>query len=96
MEVVYAIGSEMVDAPSGIRVKVTKGTHWPAGDPVVRKRPDLFSHDPRYGMLFTAEPAGYDESPGGSLVDEPVRRSESDVETATANPGERRNTRRDR
>lgn len=76
--VVYAMGTEMVEAPHGPRVRVVKGTHWPAEDPVVRARPDLFSPDPRFGMLYTVEPAGYD----------------APVEEATANPGEQRSVRR--
>jgi colicin import membrane protein len=47
-------------------------------DPVVRAHPDWFSTDPRYGLLYSVEPDGYD----------------APVEEATAVPGERRNTRR--
>lgn len=78
MDVVYATGTVSV-AFRGAQVGVRKGTHWPASDPLVAQYPDLFSADPRYGMLYTTEPDGYDA---------PV------VESATAAPGERRNTRR--
>lgn len=77
MNVVYAVGSEYVNLTVG-RVHVIKGTHWPADDPAVRARPELFSPDPRYGMLYTVEPDGWD----------------APVETATAAPGERRSVRR--
>lgn len=79
INVVYAAGTERVTLPSGTSVVVQKGTHWPADDPIVRARPDLFSPDPRYGMLYSVEPDGYGE---------PV------IEQATAAPGEKRNTRR--
>jgi len=57
---------------------ISKGSHWPADDPVVRANLDKFSEDPRYGMLYSVEPDGYD----------------APVETATAAPGERRSVRR--
>lgn len=80
IDVVYATATAMVAVPgAGGQARVVKGTHWPAADPVVRSRPDLFSSDPRFGMLYTIEPDGYDA---------PM------VEEATANPGERRSTRR--
>ncbi len=80
IEVVYAMGSNFVNLPGGGRVKVQKGTHWPADDPAVRAMPELFSPDPRWGMWYSKEPEGYDA---------PV-----DVEMATANPGEKRSMRR--
>jgi len=76
--VVYAMGTDFVPLPGGSRVRVQKGTHWPANDPAVLTRPELFSSDPRWGMQYTSEPEGYD----------------APIETATATPGERRNTRR--
>lgn len=76
--VVYAVGTEYVNLPGGGRARVQKGTHWPADDPVVRVRPELFSTDPRWGLYYSVEPDGYD----------------APVETATAAPGERRTTRR--
>jgi len=82
IDVVYAMGTEAVNMPTGLRVTVHKGTHWPASDPVVLARPDLFTSDARYGLLYTAPPPGYD----GDLNEL--------VEEATANPGERRSTRR--
>lgn len=54
------------------------GSHWPADDPFVLANPGQFSDDPRYHLAFTE---GRPEFFG-------------DVEQATANPGERRNTRR--
>lgn len=79
MQVVYATGTRPVQMSTGIGGMVQKGSHWPASDPVVLANPDLFSTDPRYGLLYSVEPDGWDE---------PV------VEEATAVPGERRNTRR--
>lgn len=78
MDVVYASSSASV-AFQGAQYPVRKGTHWPADDPLVRQYPHLFSPDPRYGMLYTREPVGYDAPP---------------VESASAAPGERRSTRR--
>lgn len=78
MDVVFATSTASVSF-SGAQVRVMKGSHWPAGDPLVAAYPHLFSPDPRYGMLYTIEPDGYDA---------PV------VESATAAPGERRSTRR--
>lgn len=78
IRVVYAVGSEVVRMPDGNSYPVQKGSHWPEDDPVVRFRPELFSDDARYGMLYSREPDGYD----------------APVEQATAAPGERRNVRR--
>ncbi len=79
IEVVYAKDSANISLPNGGRGKILKGQHFPADDPFVRSRPDLFSSDPRYGLLYTVEPDGFDA---------PI------VEEATANPGERRSVRR--
>lgn len=78
MDIVYATTTTMVAVPGGGQVRVAKGTHWPASDPVVVAQPSLFSDDARYGLNFTAEPEGY----------------RAPVEQATAAPGERRNVRR--
>lgn len=75
IKTVFACGTEQVHLPSGMTVHVRKGTHWPAEDPVVEARPDLFTEDSRFGMLYTRKPEGYDA---------PI------VETATAAPGEQR------
>lgn len=83
--VVYATGDAPVTIPSGATIRVSKGQHWPAGDPVVAANPALFSRDPRWGMVYTEEPDGYDA---------PINADDAPVETATAAPGERRNTRR--
>jgi hypothetical protein len=76
---VYAVDTRVIPLETGGTVTVRKGTHWAAEDPFVRSHPELFSQDPRYGMEYTQEPAGYGDPP---------------VEQATAAPGERRNTRR--
>lgn len=79
MEIVYAT-SHVLDTVNGAQVRIPKGSHWPADDPVVlRHRGDgLFSSDPRWGMLYSVEPDGYD----------------APIETATAVPGEKRSARR--
>jgi hypothetical protein len=79
MKIVYATATVNVGLEHGSTITIGKGTHWPADDPVVRANPSLFSEDPRYGLVFTSEPSGWDDPP---------------IETATANPGERRSTRR--
>lgn len=79
MDVVYATTTTVVPL-DGAQHRVQKGTHWPADDPIVvaSEGKGIFSTDPRYGMLYTREPAGYNDP----------------VEQATAAPGERRSTRR--
>jgi hypothetical protein len=76
--VVFATGDAPVTLPTGQIIRVRKGQHWPLEDPVVQASPTLFSQDPRWGMVYTREPDGYD----------------APIETATAAPGERRNARR--
>ena len=77
ISVVYAMGTQVVDAGSG-PVRVPKGSHWPADDPVVAAMPTLFSPDPRWGLAYSVEPDGYD----------------APIETASAGPGEKRSVRR--
>ena len=83
IEVVYAMGDETVNMPSGASVPVRKGSHWSASDPVVMTRPGLFTPDPRYGLAYTPgwAPPGYDTDL-------------NEVEAATAAPGEKRSARR--
>lgn len=83
MDIVYATATTNVLGLHGDQILVGKGTHWPASDPIVARNPGLFSTDPRYGLVFTAEPDGWNE---------PVRDAPP-VETATAAPGERRGRR---
>jgi hypothetical protein len=75
LRVLYAKGTAMVETPDGGRHIVSGGQHWPADDPVVKARPDLFTDDPRYGLSFTTPPAEMMEPP---------------VEDATADPGRKR------
>ena len=79
IETVYAMTTAQVELSGGGQATVNKGEHWPANDPLVLANRGLFSSDPRYGMRYTQEPAGYADPP---------------VEQATAAPGERRNVRR--
>ena len=81
MDVVYAQSNGSVPLRSGAVAKVRKGQHWPATDQVVRARPELFTDDPRYGLVYTEAPPGFD----GEL---------NEMEEATANPGEKRSVRR--
>jgi hypothetical protein len=82
---VFAKDTATVQQPGGgMSVLVAKGSHWPATDPLVAAHPELFSPDPRWGMQYTAEPAGYGE---------PMYEGSPVVEQATAAPGERRATR---
>lgn len=85
MDVVFAKATTTAALPNGAVVTVMEGTHWRAEDPIVQMHPDLFSDDPRYGMLFT-QPLRPEDYPGAEL---PQR-----VEHATAIPGDRRNVRR--
>lgn len=80
IEVVYATDAfPVILEGSGIRTFVQKGSHWPTNDPVVKAYPDRFSVDPRWGLLYSQEPPGWDDPP---------------VEQATQAPGERRNLHR--
>jgi hypothetical protein len=82
MKVVFAVATENVVLSTGATVRVPRGSMVPESDPLVRARPDLFSSDPRHApnLLGTELPAEFgDDTP---------------VETASAAPGERRNTRR--
>ncbi len=81
IDVVYAMGTENVNMPTGATIPVHKGSHWPASDPVVKARPGLFTADPRYGLLYTEAPPGHDSEL-------------NEVEEATSNPGEKRSVRR--
>ncbi len=78
IRVVYAVDTRGVQLPTGGGGQIPKGSHWPADDPIVLAHPDLFSDDPRWGMLYSVEPEGYD----------------APVEQTTAAPGEKRATRR--
>lgn len=81
IEPVFAMDTFPAETPAGARVIVRKGSHWPADDPLVLRYRTAFSSDPRYGLQYTQEPAGYDDPP---------------VEQATAAPGERRTIHRPR
>jgi hypothetical protein len=83
MDVVYAMWPFSVDV---FTPAVEKGQHFPADDPLVKRFPERFSPDPRYGMRWTGTPpTEMAEAPG---------RASAPVEQATAAPGEQRTTRR--
>lgn len=112
IDVVYAQGTEKVPLPDGRIANVVKGGHWPATDPVVRARPHLFTADPRFGLLYSAPPPGYDHNLNElsgpdpdfdentqkilDALDGTDRDSVGDAEQATAAPGERRSVKRTR
>lgn len=56
MDVVYAITTTSVNAPNGVPLYVTAGSHWPATDPIVRAYPWLFSADPHTHLSSTTPP----------------------------------------
>jgi hypothetical protein len=88
MRVVFATATTTVALSSGISVSVNEGSHWSDEDAVVRSHPDLFSADPRYGMLFS-RPLQPEDYPGAEVTVRP-----RSVEQTTARPGERRDVRR--
>lgn len=82
MNIVYAKDFIRIHSADHAGRQFPPGSHWPADDPYVLANPDQFSTDPRYHLAFTeARPEYFDDTT---------------VETATAAPGEKRNTRRER
>lgn len=98
IEVVYAQGNGAVALPSGSVATVHKGQHWPKTDQVVQHRPELFTDDPRYGLVYSEPPPGYDhqlneiETRVSPEVEDTS--AEPEAEQATAAPGEKRSARR--
>lgn len=86
IDVVFAQSSGQVPLQSGAIATVQKGQHWPATDQVVRARPEMFTSDPRFGLVYSEAPPGYD----AQLNELPV----DDFESASAAPGEKRSVRR--
>jgi hypothetical protein len=76
IQVVFATDTRRVELPAGGYGVIPKGSHWPADDPIVKAHSDVFSDDPRWGMLYSTEPEGY----------------QAPVEQTTAAPGEKRMT----
>lgn len=56
LPVVYAVQTVSINTNAGYPMMIVQGTHWPASDPIVKQHPDLFSDDPRYGLVFSTEP----------------------------------------
>lgn len=82
MDIVFACDTRIVGDPkTGAGRSVVTGQHWPADDPVVVAYPELFTDDPRYG-LSSSRPLDIDGYPTGA------------TETASAAPGEKRQSRR--
>lgn len=91
IDVVFAMDRANVPLPDGRVANVHKGQHWSKTDPVVQARPGLFTEDPRYGLLYTEPPPGYD----GELNELPEGfRDVDEFESASAAPGEKRSVRR--
>lgn len=90
MNVVYATTSSWITAPWGVPVYVGGGTHWDADDPLVLAHPDAFSSDPSYGLQASSRPANAPVV----FVGPPPAAEPDRAETATAEPGQRRNARR--
>jgi hypothetical protein len=88
MTPVFARASSTVALPHGGVVAVMEGTHWSEDDPIVKAHPELFSHDARYGALFS-RPLEPEDYPGAEVPE-----SRSTVEQATATPGDLRNINR--
>jgi len=78
--IVYAKATTSVVTEDGAQQLVRHGSHWFADDPVVQANPSLFSSDPRFGLTWSGQT--------------PAVMAEPPVEQATAEPGERRQTRR--
>lgn len=77
MDIVYATRTAVAG-----HTTIVEGTHWPADDPLVKAYPDLFTDNPRFGLMFTTPPT------------EEAAPAEPPVEQATKAPGEKRTTRR--
>lgn len=80
MKVAYAKRNASIAMKEGHQVFVPGGSHWAANDPVVLANQELFSDDPRYGMMGSYEQLTEDQTEDQTEV----------VETASAAPGERR------
>lgn len=104
-EIVFAQTTTSVLTDDGRTAYVRYGQHWTKNDPVVKRYPDLFVDDPRIGLSYSDEVAVVeefaqaDEDSGeetSTTKDGETSSSEGEppVETATANPGQRRATRR--
>jgi hypothetical protein len=52
VKVVYASATAVIG-----QAVVRMGQHWPADDPLVLSNPDFFSEDPKYGLVYSREPA---------------------------------------
>lgn len=76
-DLVFALDAcTIIDPSSGLKVRLSPGEAWWAGDPIVRARPELFNRVP--AVVRGVRPQGKFEA------------SDSPVETATADPGVKR------
>lgn len=76
---------------AGFRAMLQKGKVYEDNDPVVKARPELFQ-DPVDHARQVAKPTNTDEL--GSRSMSARKKKKSDVEQATAAPGEQRNVKR--
>lgn len=98
IEAVFAKDNGRVPLPSGNIATVQRGQHWPKTDQVVQLAPGLFTDDPRYGLVYSEAPPGYDAQLNEIHVASPDgvedASAEPEAEQATAAPGEKRSVRR--
>lgn len=87
MKIVFAKTSSTVSLADGRVIFVGYGSHWSAADPVVKRYPQFFEEDPRFGLTYSDESAVAEEV-------EAEEDASGSVESTTAGPGERRQTRR--
>jgi hypothetical protein len=66
---VFAKANAIAGPEYGDRM-VPGGSHWPADDPLVLARPELFTADCRYGLMFSGDAPDYMNVPPD---EEPVR-----------------------
>lgn len=75
---------------AGYRTMLQKGKVYEDGDPIVKARPELFEAPDSFARRTA--PATNTEELGAKSMS--ARKKEQPVERATAEPGEKRNTRR--
>lgn len=54
----------------GHPIHVQMGSHWPADDPLVRARPDLFTTDCRFGLSWAGDPPAFMSLPPDADIGE--------------------------
>lgn len=49
-KLVYAVSTASVAMPGGWSLMIYQGTHWLSTDPLVERRPEMFTSDHRVGL----------------------------------------------